>query len=123
MTREANNTDRGPEPEQVTRAQEAQRARDCARITRWQHLQKAKGQCRCGAPIAPESLSRCWECLERCRRNQAAARGRPVRGRRRRGRPMLGSPGVRRKAFEQEEQRRALRRERQAERQRKNRWT
>ena len=121
MTPEANNTERIPEPEQVTRAQEAQRARDCARIKSWQHAQRAKGQCRCGARIAPESRSRCWECLERCRRNQAAARGRPVRGRRRRGRPILGSLGVRRTAFEREEQRRAWRRERQAERLRERR--
>ena len=88
--------ERARERERVTSRQEARRARDCERIKRWQHAQRAKGQCRCGAPIVPESKSRCWECLERSRRNQAARRGRPVRGRRRRGRPMLGSLGVRR---------------------------
>ena len=106
-------------------ANNAERARECARVKRWQQAQRAKGLCRCGARIVAESRSRCWECLERCRRNQAARRGRPVRGRRRHGRPMLGSLSVRRRAFEQEEQRRAWRRQRQAERQaerRRKRW-
>ena len=71
-------------------ANNAERARECARVKRWQQAQRTKGLCRCGARIVAESRSRCWECLERCRRNQAARRGRPVRGRRRRGRPMLG---------------------------------
>ena len=139
MTAEANNAEwdevervkrrrdeqRARELDRVEYQKEARRARDCARVKAWQRAQRAKGQCRCGARIAPESKSRCWECLERSRRNQAAQRGRPVRGRRRRGRPLLGSLGVRRRAFEQQEQRRAWRKEREAERQaerRRKRW-
>jgi len=99
-------------------ANNAERARECARVKRWQ---RAEGLCRCGARIVAESRSRCWECLERCRRNQAARRGRPVRGRRRRGRPMLGSLSVRRRAIEREERLRGLRRQRQVERERKRR--
>ncbi len=84
-----------------------ERARNCEKVKRWQHKQRAKGLCRsCGAWIAPESQSRCLECLERCRLEQAARRGKPVRGRRRRGRPMLGSLRERVRAFEREERRR-----------------
>ena len=100
-------------------ANNAERAKDRERVKRWQHERQAQGLCRCGARIVAESRSRCWECLERCRRNQAARRGRPVRGRRRRGRPMLGSLSVRRRAFEHEERLRGLRRQRQVERERK----
>ena len=90
-------------------ANKAERARECARVKRWQQEQRAKGLCRCGARIVPESRSRCWECLERCRRSQAARRGNPTKGLRRRGRPILGTLSVRRRAFEREERHRAWR--------------
>ncbi len=83
-----------------------ERAANREKVLCWQHAQKAKGSCRCGKRIAPESRSRCLECLERCRCYQAARRGKPVKGRRRRGRPMLGTLSVRRQAFEKEERRR-----------------
>ena len=105
----------------VKSGQHEQRRKDRERVKRWQHERQAQGFCRCGARIVAESRSRCWECLERCRRNQAARRGRPVRGRRRRGRPMLGSLSVRRRAFEHEERLRGLRRQRQIEQERKRR--
>ena len=111
MAPEANDPQR-----EDTRAREdankAERARECARVKRWQQEQRAKGLCRCGARIVPESRSRCWECLERCRRNQAARRGKPTKGLRRRGRPILGTLSVRRLAFEREERRRRQREER-----------
>ena len=78
----------------------------------WQHRQRAKGLCCCGARIAPPSRCRCYECLERGKRAQRARRGQPVRGRRHTGRPMLGSLSVRRRAFEREERRRRLAEER-----------
>ena len=91
-----------------------ERAENREQVLRWQHAQRAKGLCRCGARIAPASKGRCWECLERCRRVQAARRGKPVKGRRRRGRPLLGSLGVRQPAFEREERRRPRVRQRAA---------
>ncbi len=121
MAPEANNAERARECARVKRWQQAQWAKDCERVKRWQHERQRIGLCRCGARIVAESRSRCWECLERCRRNQAARRGRPVRGRRRHGRPMLGSLSVRRRAFEHEERLRGLRRQRQVERERKRR--
>ena len=100
----------------------AERAYNRERVLRWQHAQRAKGLCRCGAHIAPGSRSRCWECLERTRRQLAADRGRPVRGRRRRGRPMLGSLSTRRRAFEKEERRRRRAEARLGWRCRRYRW-
>ncbi len=47
---------------------EAQQAQDSERVKQWQHAQRAKGSCRCGARIAEGSRSRCSECLERRRR-------------------------------------------------------
>ncbi|MCH7750018.1 MAG: hypothetical protein IH939_18185 [Acidobacteria bacterium] len=99
--------------ESFTTAEE--RAENREQVLRWQHAQRAKGLCRCGARIAPASKGRCWECLERCRRVQAARRGKPVTGWRRRGRPLLGSLGVRRPAFEREERRRTRVRQRAAQ--------
>ncbi len=95
-----------------TRTSAAERAAHCARVKAWQHAQRAKGLCCCGARIAPESTCRCYECLERGKRAQRARRGQPVRGRRRLGRPMLGSLSVRRRAYEREERRRRLAEER-----------
>ncbi len=95
-----------------------ERAENREKVLRWQHAQKAKGSCRCGKRIAPGSRGRCWECLERCRCYQAARRGKPVKGRRRRGRPMLGSLSERQRLLEREERRREGRRQRQAERRR-----
>ena len=100
----------------------AERAQNREKVLRWQHAKRAKGRCRCGAQIAPGSRSRCWECLERTRRQQAADRGRPVRGRRRRGRPMLGSLSVRQRLFEREERRRRRAEARLGWRCRRYRW-
>ena len=83
-----------------------ERAENREKVLRWQHAQRAKGLCRCDARIAPASKSRCWECLERCRRVQAARRGQPVTGRRRRGRPMLGNLRERQRLLAREERRR-----------------
>ena len=97
-------------------------ARNCERVTDWQRTQQAKGLCRqCGLKIEPASKSRCPACLEQCRRYERGRRGITTAGRRRRGRPLIGDFGERRRAFEQEERRRAWRRERQAER-RRQRW-
>jgi hypothetical protein len=83
--------------------------RDRARA--WERKQKAAGRCRCGALMAPESKSRCFGCLEYNRRAVAARRGRPVKGRRWRGRPLLGSLGERRAGLAEIEASQAWRRE------------
>ena len=63
----------------------------------------------CRLPIAPASQSRCWGCLERCRRAARQRRGIKTVRPRRRGRPLLGSVSERRRAFEYEERWRARR--------------
>ena len=82
-----------------------ERAANREKVLRWQHAQKAKGVCRCGAQIAAGSRGRCLECLERARRRQAVRRGNPVKWRRRRGRPMLGSLRERQRLLAREERR------------------
>ena len=85
-----------------------ERAQHAARVRRWQHAQKAAGQCRCGARIELGSAGRCAACLERCRRDQRRRRGTPVSGRagrKRRGRKIVGDLGARWKAVERVEAR------------------
>ena len=84
----------------------AERAYNREKALRRQRAMRARGLCLCGAWIAVGSRSRCLECLERTRRAQAVRRGKPVKGRRKRGRPMLGSLRVRQRLLEREEQRR-----------------
>ena len=94
--------------EHAAETMEEARAHHAARVTRWQHAQKAAGQCRCGAPIAAGSEGRCPGCLEKGRRDQRRRRGVPLArraGRKRRGRPFIGNLRERWKAFEQEEMR------------------
>ena len=95
------------------------------RMRRWVRARKAQGRCRCGRLIADGSASRCLQCLERARRAARCKRGILTAGRKRRGRPLIGGLGDRRRAFEGEERHRAWRRKRQAERQaelRRRRW-
>ena len=95
------------------------RARRAERVRLWQRAQTAAGQCRCGAPIAPDSTSRCLACLERCRRDQRRRRGGPVSGRvghKRRGRKIIGGLGARWNALERAEARPARERVRAVER-------
>ena len=99
-----------------------ERAKKRVSVLRWQHQQKAAGRCRCGAAIAAGSLCRCWECLERSRRVQSVDRGNPVKGRRKRGRPMLGDLSERRRRFEREEERRRRVEERMGWRAPRYRW-
>ena len=87
------------------------------RMRLWVRARKAQGRCRCGRLIADGSLSRCLQCLERARRAARRKRGILTAGRKRRGRPLIGGLGDRRRAFEGEERHRAWRRKRQAERQ------
>ena len=87
----------------------------------WLQAERASGRCRCGKRIAEGNLSRCLVCLEQERRAARRRRGILTAGRKRWGRRLIGSLGERRRAFECEEQRRAWRRKRQAERQR-TRW-
>ena len=98
---------------------ESARGRHAARVRAWARSQTAAGQCRCGAPIAVGSTSRCLGCLERCRRDQRRRRGDPVRGRagrRRRGRRIIGSLSERRRALERDEARAQRERVRAVER-------
>ena len=95
----------------------AERARECARVTQRQRAQQAKGRCRsCGDRIAAGSTSRCPSCLEQCRRYERQRRGITTAGERRRGRPMIGTLGERRRAFAREEARRERCRLRQEDR-------
>ncbi len=101
------------------------RARHRDRVRQWVRARQAQGRCRCGRLIAEGSLSRCLQCLERARRAARHKRGIPTAGRKRRGRPLIGGLGDRRRAFEGEERHRTWRRQRQAERQaelRRKRW-
>ncbi len=80
------------------RAAQAARRQHCARITRYQHAQQAEGRCRCGDRIAPGSRSRCLACLERRRLEARRQRRIPTpgrAGRKRRGRPLIGSLAAR----------------------------
>ena len=97
------------------------KARHRDRMRRWVRAEKARGRCRCGKRIAEGSVSRCLVCLEQRRREERRKRGITTAGRRRRGRPLIGDFGDRGRSFEQQEQRRTWRRERQAELRRKRR--
>ncbi len=71
---------------------------------RWQHAQVARGGCHeCGNRRQPGSKSRCAACLERARLYERDQRGVPGDGKRKRGRPMLGTVGARRRALRDEE--------------------
>jgi hypothetical protein len=87
------------------------RAQHRERVSRWQRAQRAKGRCRCGAPIADTSASRCLLCLELERRSTRRRRGILTFGRKRRGRKMIGSLGDRRRAIERDALHRAWRAE------------
>ena len=102
-------------------AKNDRQARNRDRARRWVRAQQAQGRCRCGRRMAEGSVSRCLLCLEERRREERRKRGIMTAGRRRRGRPMIGSLGERRREFEQDERHREWRRQRQAERRRK-RW-
>ena len=81
--------------------------RTTARVMRFQKRQLERGGCRaCGNLLEPRSASRCSACLGPSRLNARRRRGILTAEQRPRGRPMLGSVEVRRRARVEEEQRR-----------------
>ena len=99
-------------------AKKDRKAKQRDRMRRLVKTRQAQGRCRCGRRIAEPSKGRCLRCLERERMWGRRKRGILTAGRRRRGRPMIGSLGKRRREFEQEERHREWRREQRAKRRR-----
>ena len=102
-------------------AKKDRQAKNRDRVRRWVRARQAQGRCRCGRRITETSKGRCLLCLERERMWGRRRRGIMTAGRRRRGRPIIGSLGDRRREFKQEERHREWRQEQQAERRRKRR--
>ena len=94
------------------------RAKHRDRQRRFVRARQAQGRCRCGRRITELSKGRCLRCLEQERMWWRRKRGILTAGRRRRGRPMIGSLGERRREFAQEERHREWRREQRAKRRR-----
>ncbi len=83
-----------------------------AAVRRWQNTQVARGECRqCGTRLAPDSKSRCWTCLERARIAARRRCGIMTGGKRKRGRPMLGTLAERRRDLREEDKRQRRRRD------------
>ncbi len=94
-------------------AKNDRRAKHRDRQRRFVRARQAQGRCRCGRRITEPSKGRCLRCLELERMWWRRKRGILTAGRRRRGRPMIGNLGDRRREFEQEERHREWRREQQ----------
>ena len=73
-------------------------------VQAWQARQVGRGECRqCGTRFAAGSRSRCLRCLEHARLYARRRRGILTDGKRRRGRPMIGTLGERSRALQSQQ--------------------